>query len=157
MKTGLALAGMVLTTTAALAEPQVVRLMDDKVATITAADGMEVLSISASGSEQVEMLSGAEVDIVAVADGTENEALFGAPLVIAEVTGTQTCEDGDPLDYYVVKLGLFPEDPFGPVKSCVHLAAAAEDGVVTLTAPLDRPDAPSWTWTAATGFVQKEN
>lgn len=156
MRTGLALAGMILTTTAALAEPQVVRLMDDKVATITAADGMEVLSISASGSEQVEMLSGAEVDIVAVADGGENEALFGAPLVVASVTGTQTCDGGDPLDYYVVKLGLFPEDPFGPLTSCVPLAVKAEDGVVTLIAP-GRPDVPSWTWTAATGFVQREN
>jgi hypothetical protein len=145
MKTSLGFAGLALTATAALAEPQVVQLVDDKAATITAADGMEVLSIGASGSAPVEMLSGATIAIVAVIDGPENQALFGAPLVVAEVTGTQSCAAGDPLDYYVVKLGLIPEDPFGPVTSCAPLTVTAADGVVMLMAAPDRPDAPSWT------------
>ena len=152
MRATRALAALVLTATAALAEPQVVRLMDDKAATITEVDGLEVLSISAAGSEQVEMVSGARVGIVAVADGPDNQALFGAPLVVAEVTGTQTCDEGDALDYYVVKLGLFPEDPFGPLASCGALAVTVKDGVITLAPDPGGAEATIWTWTAATGF-----
>ena len=150
-------AGLILTGTAAFAEPQVIRLMDDKAVTIAEVGGLEVLSISAAGSDQVEMLSGAKVEIVAVADGAENEALFGAPLVVAEVIGTQTCEQGDALDYYVVKLGLFPEDPFGPLSSCGRLAVTVADGLVTLAADPGQPDATSWTWAASAGFVARED
>lgn len=148
-------AGFLLTATAALAEPQVIRLMDDKAATITEVDGLEVLSVSASGSDEVEMLSGAGVGIVAVADGPDSQALFGAPLIVAEVTGTQTCDEGDALDYFVIRLGPVPDDPQRPLTSCGRLTVVAQGGVITFAPEPGSADATTWTWAAATGFQAK--
>lgn len=149
------LAGVLLTATAAFAERQdVTQAVDDKLAKITEVDGLEVLSVGLSDSDMIDVLSGADVEIVAVADGPDNTALFGAAVVVVEVTGTHSCDDGDPLDYYVVKLGLFPGDPQGPLTSCGPLAVTVADGVVTLAA--DREGAESWTWASATGFTAKD-
>ena len=147
------LAGVLLTATAAFAERQDVALpVDDKVARISEADGMEVLSIGFPEDGLLDILTGADLEIVAMADGADTTALFGGAILVVEATGTQSCEDGDPLEYYVVKMGLLPGEPQGPVTSCGHLAVTIADGVVTLAADPGREDAESWTWAAATGF-----
>ena len=147
------LAGVLLTATAAFAERQDVALpVDDKVARISEADGMEVLSIGFPEDGLLDILTGADLEIVAMADGADTTALFGGAILVVEATGTQSCEDGDPLEYYVVKMGLLPGEPQGPVTSCGHLAVTIADGVVTLAADPGREDAESWTWAPATGF-----
>lgn len=147
------LAGLLLTATAAFAERQDVTLpVDDKVAQISEVDGMEVLGIGFPEDGLLDILTGADLEIVAMADGPDTTALFGGAILVVEATGTHSCEDGDPLDYYVVKMGLLPGEPQGPVTSCGHLAATIADGVVTLAADPGREGAESWTWASATGF-----
>ena len=156
MRTALVLAGFVLMATAALADRQDVMLhLDDKVARIREAGGLEVLSVGLSEEDTMDVLSGADIEIAAMADGPDTTDLFGGAIVVAEITGTQSCEDGDPFDYYVIKLGLLFSDPQGPVTSCGRLAATIADGVVTLAADPARFGAASWTWASATGFVEQ--
>jgi hypothetical protein len=158
MRPALALAAVALTAAAAFAERRdVTQMVDDKVARITEADGLEVLSVGRSERDTMEILSGADVEIVAVADGPDNAALFGAAVIVVEVSGTQSCMDGDPQEYYVVKLGLFPGDPEGPLTTCGRLAVTVADGMVTLAADPGSVEAASWTWTPATGFSAKAN
>lgn len=147
----LLLAGALMTATAAFAERQDVTLpVDDKVAQISEVDGMEVLSIGFPADGLLDILTGADLEIVAMADGPDTTALFGGAILVVESMGTHSCEDGDPLGYYVVKMGLLPGDPQGPVTSCGPLTATIADGVVTLSA--DHEGAESWTWASATGF-----
>ena len=149
----LLLAGGLLSATAAFAERQDVTLpVDDKVAQISEADGMEVLSIGFPEDGLLDILTGADLEIVAMADGPDTTALFGGAILVVEATGTQSCEDGDPLAYYVVKMGFLPGEPQGPLTTCGPLAATIADGVVTLAADPGREGAESWTWTSATGF-----
>lgn len=156
MRAVLAFAGFALAATAAVADRRdVTQMVDDKVARITEVDGLEVLSVGLSESDTMDILSGADVEIVAVADGPDNAALFGAAVIVAEVTGTQSCEEGDALNYYVVKLGLFPGDPEGPLSSCGRLAVTVADGVVTLAADPGGAEPMTWTWAPATGFSAK--
>lgn len=156
MRSQLLLAGLLLTATPGLADRRDVTLaLGDRVATITASGAGEVLSVGLPGGAMVDVLSGADVEIVAAAGGPETIALFGAPIMVLEVTGTHSCDDGDPLAYYVEKLGLVPGAPQGPLTSCGPLAVTIADGLVTLTPDPGRKDAEAWTWEPATGFVPK--
>lgn len=149
----LLLAGLLLTATPTFAERQdVTQAVDDKVAKITEVDGMEILSVGFPETGLLDILAGADIEIVAMADGPDTTALFGGAILVVEVTGTHSCDDGDPLDYYVVKLGLLPGEPQGPVTTCGHLAVAVADGVVTLAGDPGREGAESWIWASATGF-----
>jgi len=149
----LLVAGMLLTATAAFAERQDVTLpVDDKVAQISEASGMEVLSIGFPEDGLLDILTGADLEIVAMADGPDTTALFGGAILVVEATGTHSCEDGDALAYYVVKMGFMPGEPQGPLTTCGPLAVTIADGVVTLAADPGREGAESWTWASATGF-----
>ena len=158
MKAALALAGIALTATTAFAERQDVSLtVDDKVAEIAEVGGIEVLSVGYPDDGLLDILSGADLEIVAMADGPDTTALFGGAILVVAAAGTHSCEDGDALDYYVVKLGLMPGEPQGPVTACGPLVVTIADGVVTLAAEPGRKDADSWTWASASGFSLKAN
>lgn len=156
MRSALAFAAFALTAVAAFADRQDVTLhVDDKVAKIAEAGGLEVLSVGVSEDDTMDVLSGADVEIVAMADGPDTTALFGAAVIVAEITGTQSCEDGDPFEYYVIKLGFLLDDPQGPLTSCGRLAVTIAEGSITLAADPARTGAASWTWASATGFTEQ--
>ena len=122
----------------------------DRVVTITVVEMLEVLTAGPSEQEQVQVLSGADVEIVAFAGDAESVALLGQPVLVAEVTGTHSCEEGDARAYWVVTLGAEPA-PEGPVTSCAELTASVIPGGVVLEAdPMKAGEA--WVWVPGPGW-----
>lgn len=119
-------------------------LVGDRVVRIAVADTVEILTAGPSGGDQVQILSGADVEIVLFAGDTESVGLIGMPVVVVEVTGTHSCDEGDPRGYWVVALGDTPT-PHGPVTSCEVLAPSLTTGHVVLEAdPMG--DGAFWAW-----------
>lgn len=114
---------------------------------ITGRELLEVLTLGPTPETQVELLSGADIEILALAADAESAALIGAPVLVVSVTGTHSCDEGDALAHYVVALDKARAE--GPVTSCGALSVAFGDGRVTLTAVGGEVHA----WTPAAGWT----
>ena len=147
---------LVLAASALLALPALAEMRDeehlagDRLVRITGVESMEILTVGPSEHEQMQVLSGADVEIVAFAADQDSVALLSQPVLVAEVTGTHSCEAGDARAYWVVTLGD-PPAPEGPVTTCSELTASVIPGAVVLEAdPMGAGEA--WLWVSGKGW-----
>ncbi|MFM7335818.1 MAG: hypothetical protein ACKO2N_19185 [Tabrizicola sp.] len=124
----------------------------DQLVQIEVIDPIEIMWVGPNQYERTQVLSGADIEIVA--EFTDDEALqmLGARVLVAEVPGTHSCENLDnPREYYVVTLGkeLATE---GPVTTCAELTVSATTGAVVLEADPMSDDGEFWAWAPGKGF-----
>jgi hypothetical protein len=128
-------------------------LVGDQMVTIAVFDTLEIMTVGPSTHERIQVLSGADVEIVAFVEDADSVALLGQPVVVAEVTGTHSCDDGDARAYYVVTLGDVPK-PEGPVTTCAELTVSIAPGAVMLEAdPMGGGEA--WAWEPGKGWTDR--
>lgn len=143
---------------AALAQPALAEQSDeehivgDRMVRIARIDPIEILTIGHSDHEQSQVLSGAEVEIAAFLADADSVALLGQPVLVAEVTGTHSCDEGDPRAYWVVTLGDIPA-PEGPVTTCAELTVSLTPGAVVLEADPGGEGGEAWSWTPGKGWA----
>lgn len=129
-------------------------LVGDRMVKITVFDAFEIMTVGPSEFDQIQVLSGADVEIVAFAGDADSVAILGQPVVVAEVTGSHSCDEGDARQYWVVTLGEVPA-PEGPVTTCAELTVSIAPGVVMLEAdPMDEREA--WAWAPGKGWADRE-
>lgn len=142
---------------AALAAPAWAEMRDEehvvgnKLVKIAVFDTLEIMTVGKSDHEKMQVLSGADIEILAATDDPDSQALIGAPVLVAEVTGTHSCEEGDPRAYYVVTLGDVPA-PEGPVTTCRDLTVSLTSGAVVLESDPMGGDGEFWAWVPGTGW-----
>jgi hypothetical protein len=125
-------------------------VVGNKLVKIAVFDTLEIMTVGPSDYEKMQVLSGADVEIMAFAGDADSVALLGQPVVVAEVTGTHSCEDGDARAYYVVTLGDVPA-PEGPVTTCQELTMSITPGAVVLEAdPMGEGE--FWAWSPGKGW-----
>ena len=123
----------------------------DRMVKIAVVDTLEIMTVGPSEQEQVQVLSGADVEIVLFAGDPDSVALVGQPVLVAEVTGTHSCEAGDPRAYWVVTLGE-PPVPEGPLTTCEELVPSVTAGQVVLEAdPMG--EGAFWAWAPGKGWT----
>ena len=143
---------------AALVQPALAEQSDeehivgDRMVRIARVDPIEILTIGPSDHEQSQVLSGAEVEIAAFLADADSVALLGQPVLVAEVTGTHSCDEGDPRAYWVVTLGDIPA-PEGPVTTCAELTVSLTPGAVVLEADPGGEGGEAWSWTPGKGWA----
>lgn len=148
MKAGLLALGAVLALPAHAGMRDEEHLVGDRMVKIAVVDSFEIMTVGPSDHDQMQVLSGADVEIVASFGDAESVALLGQPVVVAEVTGTHSCEEGDARAYWVVPLGDVPA-PEGPVTTCAALTVSLTPGTLVLAA--DRT-AEAWAWAPGKGW-----
>jgi hypothetical protein len=124
-------------------------LVWDRMVLIRAVDSFEILTVGPNEYDQMQVLSGADVEVLATVGDDETIALLGQPVVVARVFGSHSCDTGEAWLYYLVTLGA-PPMPEGPVSSCADLAVSIEPGAVVLQA-----EGEAWAWAAGQGFVDR--
>lgn len=130
-------------------------LVGPKIVRISVFDTFEIMTVGPSDYQQMQVLSGADVEIVAFAGDADSVALLGLPVLVAEVTGTHSCDTGDARAYYVVTLGDVPA-PEGPVTTCAELTVSVAPGEVTLAADPMSDQGEFWTWTPGKGWRDRD-
>ena len=143
---------------AALVQPALAERRDeehivgDRMVRIARVDPIEILTIGPSDYEQIQVLSGASVEIVAFLADADSVTLLGQAVLVAEVTGTHSCDEGDPRAYWVVTLGDVPA-PEGPVTTCAELTVSLTPGRVMLEADPEGEGGEAWSWTPGKGWA----
>lgn len=107
---------------------------------ITVEGNLETLSVALPGGKQVPLLSGADVEILAPVADPDSVAMLGRPVLVAEVTGTHSCDAGDALQYWLVTLDKVPTAE-GPLTTCQALAPSIMPGALVLTG-----EGEAWAW-----------
>lgn len=152
MRSLAAAAFLSLTATAAVAELKTEQfVVGDYQIWIEVFDTLELMFVGKNDYERDQVLSGADVEIVAFADDADSAALLGVPAVVASVTGTQSCEDGDPRDYYVISFDGAPVLD-GPLTTCKELTVSVTPGAIVLESDPMAGDGESWAWAPGKGF-----
>lgn len=122
-------------------------LIGDRMVRISVVDTFEIMTVGPSDYDQMQVLSGADVELLPIAGDEDGAALIGQPVLVAEVTGTHSCDEGDARAFWVVTLGDVPT-PEGPLTTCVPMAAAVSDsGQLLLTGTGE-----SWVWVPGQGW-----
>lgn len=147
----LAAAALCLTSPAAMAE-----LKDwegfvfDKAVTIGVFDTFEIMRVGPNAYEQIQVLSGADLEIAAATEDKDSVDLVGEAVMVVTSPGTHSCDEGNPTDYYVVTLGDVPA-PEGPLTTCKELAVSFTNGAVVLEEnPMGEGE--FWAWKPGKGF-----
>ena len=125
-------------------------IIGDRIVRITVFDTFEIMTVGPSEYDQMQVLSGADVELVPLAgDGAQ---LVGQQVLVAEVTGTHSCDEGDARAYWVVTLGDVPM-PEGSVTTCEAMAASVtETGLVLLQGTTE-----TWAWSLGEGWAVPAN
>jgi hypothetical protein len=115
---------------------------------IEVVDRLEVLTV---GPSEVQVLSGADIEIVALFADPDSIGLLGQPTLVVEVTGTHSCDNlANPRAYHVVTPSLRPVSD-GPLTTCVDLTVSATPGALVLEEdPMGEGEA--WIWMPGQGF-----
>ena len=143
---------------AALAQPALAERRDeehilgDRMVKITVVDTLEIMTVGPSDYEQMQVLSGADVEIAALLGDADSVALLGQPVLVAEMTGTHSCDEGDARAYWMVTLGEVPA-PEGPVTTCAELTVSVRPGAVVLEADPGSQGGEAWSWTPDEGWA----
>lgn len=141
MRALVAAAGLALLAGAACAEVKAEeRAAGDAQVRITVDGTLETLSVMPPGGKPVPLLSGADVEILALAADADSVAMLGQPVLVAEVTGTHSCDAGDARQYWIVTLDKAPA-AVGPLTTCQALAPSILPGALVLTG-----EGEAWAW-----------
>ncbi|MCY1127748.1 hypothetical protein OU426_12865 [Frigidibacter sp. RF13] len=116
-------------------------------------DPLEFLFFGRNEYERDQFLSGGDLEIVGFVSDTDDVALLGAPAIVVETLGTQTCGDLDEVarDYYVISLGEVPTLS-EPAMTCKNLTMSITNGMLVLE---ENPsgDGEFWAWTPEGGLT----
>lgn len=114
-------------------------------------DPIEIMWVGPNAFERTQVLSGADIELVAEMIDDEALQMLGARVLVAVVPGTHSCENlQDPRDYYVVTLGEELATD-GPLTTCAALTVSATPGSVVLEEdPMG--DGESHVWIPGQGF-----
>jgi hypothetical protein len=138
---------------AALAEMRDERIsVGEHLVRIEVVDRLEVLKVvGPSAATEVQVLSGADIEIVALFADPDSIGLLGQPTLVVEVTGTHSCDNlAKPRAYHVVTPSLRPVSD-GPLTTCVDLTVSATPGALVLEEdPMGEGEA--WIWMPGQGF-----
>jgi hypothetical protein len=126
-------------------------VVGDQLVQIEVIDPIEIMWVGPNQYERTQVLSGADIEIVAEMIDDEAMQMLGARALVAMVPGTHSCENlDDPRDYYVVTLGEELATD-GPLTTCVELTVSATPGSVVLEEdPMG--DGEFYTWVPGQGF-----
>jgi hypothetical protein len=130
-------------------------LVADRVVRISVVEMLEIMTAGPSDYDQMQVLSGADIEILALAGDADSVALLGQPVVVARVFGSHSCETGDAWLYCVVTLGD-PPTPQGPVSSCADLSVSVTPGAVVLEEEPGGGRAEFWVWSPGKGFSDRQ-
>ena len=112
----------------------------------------EIMWAGRSRSERTQVLSGPDIETIAVVGTPEDVALVGQPALVAEMPGTQSCDDlSDPKEYYVVVLGDNPATD-GPLTTCGSMTVSLIAGAIVL-AKDSAGQEEAWTWSPGKGWT----
>lgn len=127
-------------------------LVGDRIVRITGFDTFEIMTVGPPEHEQIQVLSGGDVELLPIAGAEGSAALIGPPVLVAEVTGTHSCEEGDARAYFVVTLGDVPM-PEGPLTTCEAMeASVGASGQVLLQGRSE-----AWAWVPGKGWAVSAN
>lgn len=127
-------------------------VIGDRIVRITVFDTFEIMTVGPTEYDQMQVLSGADVELVPLAGAEDGSGVLGQPVLVAEVTGTHSCDEGDARAYWVVTLGEVPM-PEGSVTTCEAMAASVtETGAVLLEGKTE-----TWAWSAGEGWAVPAN
>lgn len=124
----------------------------DQLVQIEVLNQSEILWVGPNQYERTQVLSGPDIEIVAVLGDEAAVQMLGTRVLVTVQPGTHSCETlGDPLAYHVVTLGeRLATD--GPLTTCVELTVSTTPGAVVLEAdPMGAGE--YWTWTSGKGFA----
>lgn len=123
----------------------------DQLVQIEFIDPIEIMWVGPNQYERTQVLSGADIEIVA--EFTDDEALqmLGLRALVAVQPGTHSCENlGNPLAYHVITLGEELATD-GPLTTCVELTVSVTPGAIVLEEdPMGAGE--YYTWVPAQGF-----
>lgn len=115
-------------------------------------DPIEIMWVGPNQYERTQVLSGADIEIVAELTDDAALQMLGARALVAVVPGTHSCENlDDPREYYVVTLGAELATD-GPLTTCVELTVSATTGAVVLEENPMGDDGEFWAWAPGKGF-----
>lgn len=126
-------------------------LVGDRVVKVSVFEPFEILTVGPDEFDQMQVLSNADLEIVASPTEADS-ALVGQPVLVVEGIGTHSCEAGDAREYWVVTLGD-PPAPQGPLTSCESLTPRYAQGAMVLGSD---DAAPGWAWTPGKGWTAAE-
>ena len=152
MKAARLLAGLGLLAGTAVAEIRDEEFVaGDLLVQIEVNDPVEIMWAGPNQYERTQVLSGADIEVVALLADDEAVQMLGTRALVAVVPGTHSCENlGDPLAYYVVTLGEELATD-GPLTTCVELTVSTTPGQVVLEEdPMG--DGESHFWVPGQGF-----
>lgn len=112
----------------------------------------EIMWVGRNQYERTQVLSGPDIETIAVVGKPEEVALVGQRALVAEVPGTHSCDDlSDPKSYYVVVLGdTLATD--GPLTTCGAMTVSLVAGAIVLAKdPVGEGEA--WTWSPGEGWA----
>ena len=126
-------------------------LVADRMVLISVIEPLEIMTVGPNEYDRMQVLSGADIEVLATAGDADSVALVGQPVVVARVFGSHSCETGDAWLYYVVTLGN-PPMPEGPVSSCADLSVSLAPGAVVLEEDPGSGAGEFWAWQPGKGF-----
>ena len=128
------------------------RVIGNRIVRIAVFDTFEIMTVGPSEYDQMQVLSGADVELVPLAGGEDSTVLAGQPVLVAEVTGTHSCDAGDARVYWAVTLGDVPM-PEASVATCEPMAASVTgSGELLLQGKTE-----TWVWTPGKGWTAPGN
>ena len=126
-------------------------LVADRTVLIRVVDTQEIMTVGPAAEDQSQVLSGADIEVLATTGDSDSLALVGQAVVVARVFGSHSCETGDAWLYHVVTLGN-PPMPEGPVSSCADLSVSLATGAVVLEEDPGSGAGEFWAWQPGKGF-----
>lgn len=104
----------------------------DQLVQIEVTGAAETLWVGTNQGEWTQVLSGPDIEILALPADDEALQMLGARAVVAVMPGTHSCENlGNPQAYYVVTLGEELATD-GPLTTCVELTVSTTPGQIVL-------------------------
>lgn len=120
---------------------------------ITVVENAEIMTAGKNADEKVQVLSGADIEIVGLADDPDTIALLGVPAIVAVTSGTQTCDElsGTPRAYFVIWWGEEVATD-GPLTTCAELTLSFSSGALILEADPEGGSGEFWAWAPGKGW-----
>ncbi|HOZ34398.1 MAG TPA: hypothetical protein PLM52_16120 [Tabrizicola sp.] len=129
-------------------------LVADRTVLIRVVDTQEIMTVGLNADDQSQVLSGADIEVLATTGDPDSLALVGQAVVVTRVFGSHSCETGDAWLYHVVTLGS-PAMTEGPVSSCAELTVSFTPGAVVLEQDPGSGAGEFWAWRPGRGFSDR--
>lgn len=156
IRAGLVAAACLVGTVAVAGLREEEHIVGDVLVRIDVVDTVEIMTVGPNDQERMQVLSGADIEILAFAGDPDSVTLLGEPVLVATVFATHSCDAGDALAYHVVRLSGVPA-PGAPAATCGPLEVGIAHGAVFLEKDPMRVNTEdggeTWRWTPEQGFT----